>query len=55
MVDHRPRGQGDLSYWDNEAAARYAVAKHGPDGRVFLDPVLYALMDQTRLAGKIFF
>lgn len=55
MSNYEQRRIGDLSHWDSEAAARYTVAKHGPDGRAFLDPVLYALLNQTRLEGKKFF
>lgn len=48
------RGETDISQWGADAAARYAVAKHGPDGARFLDPHLYALMTRERLGGMDF-
>lgn len=48
------RGEQDVSVWDEGAAAKYAAAKHGPDGAKFLDPHLYALMSRNRLEGSNF-
>src|SRR3990167_688462 len=53
-VDKTRRGAGEASVWDEGAAARYAKAKHGPDGARFLDPHLYALMSRDRLEGSDF-
>jgi SAM-dependent methyltransferase len=48
------RGAVDASIWDGGAADRYVAAKHGPDGKVFLDPYLYSLLSFEQLAGKNF-
>lgn len=48
------RGEGEASKWGTDAAAQYAVAKHGPDGARFLDPHLYALLTRQALAGRDF-
>ncbi|MBI2641856.1 class I SAM-dependent methyltransferase [Candidatus Roizmanbacteria bacterium] len=53
-IDKTCRGADDASVWDEGAAARYAKAKHGPDGARFLDPHLYSLMSRERLAGSDF-
>lgn len=53
-VDKTRRGANEASVWDEGAAARYAKAKHGPDGARFLDPHLHALMGRERLEGTDF-
>lgn len=53
-VDRTRRGADEASVWDEGAAARYAKAKHGPDGARFLDPHLYALMSRERLEDRDF-
>lgn len=48
------RSQDALSTWDVADASRYEVAKHGPDGKRFLDPHLYRWMTQDNLKGSEF-
>ncbi|QQR83819.1 methyltransferase domain-containing protein [Candidatus Peregrinibacteria bacterium] len=45
------RGISDTSHWGKDDAQHYEVAKHGPDGRVFLDPYLYQMLLPEHLAG----
>ena len=45
------RNTDAMSQWGSDDAARYAVAKHGPDGARFLDPHLYGLLTREQLAG----
>lgn len=38
--------------WKQGEAQRYEVAKHGPDGKVFLDPFLYQMLSPEEVKGK---
>lgn len=42
----------EKSFWGKEEAEKYAVAKHGPDGRKFLDPYLYGALEGEAIQGK---
>lgn len=51
----RRRGKGEASRWGEAEAKRYEAAKHGPDGRRFLDDHLYAALSEAvvrNLNGK---
>lgn len=51
-MSNSARGAEDLSRWGADDAARYAAAKHGPDGARFLDPYLYNLLSREKLEAR---
>ncbi|MFA6474576.1 MAG: class I SAM-dependent methyltransferase [Patescibacteria group bacterium] len=50
--EHR-RIRGELSRWGEAEAKRYEAAKHGPDGRRFLDNNLYEVLDEAAIKDKV--
>ena len=46
------RGEGGLSHWTEQQARAYEAAKHGPDGRQFLDPFLVKALTIETVTGK---
>lgn len=42
----KKRAPGELSRWGEQLAHKYEAAKHGPDGRAFLDNHLYDILNE---------
>ena len=48
----KKRAGGELSRWNEQQAKKYDAAKHGPDGRSFLDGHLYEELGEDVVRGK---